>query len=117
MARKQVLIAGASGLVGYAAMRYFGADPNCDVIALSRRAPDLTHGARFLPLDLTDASACEQLAASLPGVTHLVYAALYERPGLIAGWREREQIERTPSLFRNLLDPLERHAKNLRHVM
>jgi hypothetical protein len=25
---------------------------------------------------------------SLPGVTHLVYAALYERPGLIAGWRE-----------------------------
>ena len=40
---------------------------------------------RFLPLDLTDAAACEQLATSLPGVTHLVYAALYERPGLVAG--------------------------------
>ncbi|HKH02497.1 MAG TPA: SDR family oxidoreductase [Bradyrhizobium sp.] len=116
MARKQVLIAGASGLVGYAAMRYFGDDPNCDVIALSRRAPDVTHGARFLPLDLTDANACEQLAASLPGVTHLVYAALYERPGLVAGWREREQIETNERMFRNLLDPLERHAKNLRHV-
>ncbi|MEY2458129.1 MAG: hypothetical protein QOK06_3304, partial [Acidimicrobiaceae bacterium] len=75
MPRKQVLIAGASGLVGYAAMRHFGADPDCDVIALSRRAPDDTHGARFLPLDLTDATACEQLATSLPGVTHLVYAA------------------------------------------
>jgi NAD(P)-dependent dehydrogenase (short-subunit alcohol dehydrogenase family) len=45
MPRKQVLIAGASGLVGYAAMRHFGADPDCDVIALSRRAPDDTHGA------------------------------------------------------------------------
>src|SRR3954452_15459513 len=116
MSRKQVLIAGASGLVGYAAMRYFGANPDCDVIALSRRAPDDAHGARFLPLDLTDAAACEQLAASLPGVTHLVYAALYERPGLIAGWREREQIEINELMFRNLLDPLERHAKNLRHV-
>jgi nucleoside-diphosphate-sugar epimerase len=117
MPRKQVLIAGASGLVGYAAMRHFGSNTDCDVIALSRRAPDDAHGARFVPLDLTDADACEQLAASQPGITHLVYAALYERPGLIAGWREREQIETNERIFRNLLDPLERHAKNLRHVM
>jgi len=116
MARKQVLIAGGSGLVGYAAIRSFGADPDCDVIALSRRPPDVTHGARFRPLDLTDAAASEQLAASLPDVTHLVYAALHERPGLVAGWREREQIETNERMFRNLLDPLERHAKNLRHV-
>src|SRR5580693_608680 len=116
MPRKQILIVGASGLVGYAAIRHFGADPDCDVIALSRRAPDNTHGARFLPLDLTDAAACEQLAADLPGVTHLVYAALYERPGLVAGWREREQIETNDKMLRNLLDPLERRAKNLRHV-
>ena len=112
MPRKQVLIAGASGLVGYAAMRHFGADPDCDVIAVSRRAPDNTHGVRFLPLDLTDAVACEQLAASLPGVTHLVYAALYERPGLVAGWQEREQIETNDRMLRNLLDPLE-HAIRL----
>ena len=116
MPRKKVLIAGASGLVGYAAMKHFGADPDCDVIALSRRAPDDTHGARFLPLDLTDAAACERLAADLPDVTHLVYAALYERPGLVAGWREREQIETNERMLRNLLDPLERHARNLRHV-
>src|SRR5258708_34618719 len=85
-------------------------------IALSLGAPDDTHGARFLPLDLTDAAACEQLATNLTGVTHLVYAALYERPGLVAGWREREQIETNDRMFRNLLDPLERHAKNLRHM-
>src|SRR3954447_8994213 len=116
MARKQVLIAGGSGLVGYAATRSFGADPDCNVIALSRRAPDDTHGARFVPFDLTDAAAGEQLAMSLPGVTHLVYAALYERPGLVPGWQEREQIETNDRMLRNLLDPLERHAKNLRHV-
>ena len=116
MPRKQVLIAGASGLVGYAVMRHFGADLDCDVIALSRRAPENTHGARFVSLDLTDAAACEQLAAGLPDVTHLVYAALYERPGLVAGWREREQIETNDRMFRNLFDPLQRHAKKLRHV-
>src|SRR3954468_24873155 len=116
MPRKQVLIAGASGLVGYAAMRVFGADPECDVIALSRRAPVVSQGARFLPLDLTDADACERLAASVSGVTHLVYAALYERPGLVAGWQEREQIETNARMFRNLLDHLERHATNLKHV-
>src|SRR6266853_606212 len=116
MPRKQVLIAGASGLVGYAAMRHFGADPDCDVIALSRRAPDDTHGARFLPLDLTDATACEQLATSLPGVTHLVYAALYERPGLVAGWQEREQIRTNEAMLRNLFGPLEKVAPGLSHV-
>ena len=67
-------------------------------------------------MDLTDADACEQLAASVSGVTHLVYAALYERPGLVAGWQEREQIETNARMFRNLLDPLERHATSLKHV-
>jgi nucleoside-diphosphate-sugar epimerase len=116
MPRKNVLIAGASGLVGHAAMRHFATDPDCDVVAVSRRAPDDTHGARFLPLDLTDAVACEQLAQEFADVTHLVYAALYERPGLVAGWREREQIETNDRMFRNVFDPLQRHAKKLRHV-
>ena len=114
--RKKVLIAGASGLVGYAAIRHFGGKPDCDVVALSRRAPDNTHGARFVPLDLTDAAACARFAADQSDVTHLVYAALHEQPGLVAGWREREQIETNDKMLRNLLDPLERQAKNLRHV-
>jgi nucleoside-diphosphate-sugar epimerase len=114
--RKKVLIAGASGLVGYAAIRHFAGTPDCEIVALSRRAPDDTHGARFVPLDLTDAAACERFAADCSDVTHLVYAALHELPGLVAGWREREQIETNDRMLRNLLDPLERHAKNLRHV-
>jgi len=114
--RKKVLIAGASGLVGYAAIRHFGGTPDCEVVALSRRAPDNTHGERFVPLDLTDAKACEEFAAGESDVTHLVYAALHEQPGLVAGWREREQIETNEKMLRNLLDPLERHAKGLRHA-
>ena len=116
MPRKTILIAGASGLVGYAAMKFFSLQPDCDVIAISRRAPDETFGARFLPLDLMDEGACAAAAAEFSGVTHLVYAALYERPGLVAGWREEEQIRVNDRMLRNLLGPLEKAATGLRHV-
>jgi nucleoside-diphosphate-sugar epimerase len=112
---KTVLVAGATGLVGHACMKHFAAQPGCEVIAVSRRKPDDTHGARWHPLDLADAAACAALAPQLAGVTHLVYAALHERPGLVAGWREEEQIRRNEAMLRNLFEPLERSAK-LAHV-
>ena len=116
MPSKKVLIAGATGLVGYAAMKHFATEPGCEVVALSRRRPAETHGARWLPLDLTDEAACAALAPEFAGVTHLVYAALYERPGLVAGWREDEQIRTNDQMLRNLFGPLEQAAPGLRHV-
>jgi nucleoside-diphosphate-sugar epimerase len=118
MPRKTVLVAGASGLVGYAAMKHFADVPECEVIAVSRRKPDETFGARFVAADLADARQCAELVGgpAMAGVTHLVYAALYERPGLVAGWQEQEQIEVNDRMLRNLLGPLELAAKGLRHV-
>jgi nucleoside-diphosphate-sugar epimerase len=113
---KTVLVAGATGLVGYACLKHFVAQPGCEVIALSRRRPDNTFGARWYPLDLADAAACAALAPQLAGVTHLVYAALYERPGLVAGWLEDEQIALNEAMLKNLFEPLERVAAGLRHV-
>lgn len=111
---KKVVIAGATGLVGYAAMKHFGAQADCDVVALSRRRPDDTFGARWLPLDLTDAAACSALVPQFAGTTHLVYAALYERPGLVAGWREQQQIETNAAMLTNLFAAIEQPS--LRHV-
>ena len=116
MPSRKVLIAGATGLVGYAAMKHFASAPGCEVIAVSRRCPDETFGARWLPLDLTDAQACARLAPEFAGVTHLVYAALYERPGLVAGWQEDEQIRTNEAMLRNLFGPLEKVAPGLSHV-
>jgi nucleoside-diphosphate-sugar epimerase len=116
MTQKKVLIAGATGLVGYAAMKHFASEPDCEVIAVSRRRPDETFGARWLPLDLTDAAACAKLAPECAGVTHLVYAALHERPELVAGWQEDEQIRTNEAMLQNLFDPLESVAPGLRHV-
>ena len=115
MPSKRVLIAGATGLVGYAALKHFGSQKDCEVIAVSRRQPDATFGARWHPLDLTDTAACGRLASEVGGVSHLVYAALYERPGLVAGWQEEEQIRTNDLMLRNLLGPLDR-SPSLRHV-
>jgi nucleoside-diphosphate-sugar epimerase len=115
MAPKKVLVAGATGLVGYAAMKHLASE-KCEVVALSRRKPDATFGARWHPLDLTDAAACAALAPAFEGTTHLVYAALHEQPGLVAGWREEEQIRTNDEMLRNLFEPVERAAPGLRHV-
>ncbi len=116
MPNKTVLVAGATGLVGYAALKHFGAQPDVSVIALSRRQPHDLHGARFIPLDLTDAAATAEAMGAMTNVTHLVYAALFELPGLVEGWRNDEQIVTNDRMLRNLLEPLAAAAPNLRHV-
>ena len=115
MPPKKVLVAGATGLVGYAAMKHFAGE-GCETIAVSRRRPDETYGARWLALDLADPAACAAAAPEFAGVTHMVYAALYERPGLVAGWREDEQIRTNEAMLKNLFGPLEKAAPGLQHV-
>jgi nucleoside-diphosphate-sugar epimerase len=115
MTLKTVLVAGATGLVGYAALKHFSAVPDTQVVALSRRPPPGFVG-RHLALDLTDVIACQKAAKTLRDVTHVVYAALFELPGLVEGWRDDRQIETNDRMLRNLLGPLLRAAPGLLHV-
>lgn len=61
-------------------------------MALSRRAP-VAVGVPHVALDLTDAAACMRTSSALREVTHVFYAALYEKPDLVAGWRDHEQMD------------------------
>lgn len=112
-----VLVAGATGVIGEAALAHFAARPAWRVIALSRRTPEpvARNAFRHLPLDLTDAAECRKVCADLEDVTHVVYAALSETPGLVAGWRDAKQMESNLSMLTNLMEPLSEAAK-LRHV-
>ena len=98
----KVLIAGASGVVGAAAVDAFLAD-GWEVVALSRRRPELVHERPYthLSVDLRDAAASRAALGALTGVTHVVYAALFEKPGLIAGWSERDQMETNLAMLQN----------------
>ncbi len=117
MPKKQVLFAGASGLVGRGVIRAFAQDPDCEVIAVSRRAPEGVGPVRHLAVDLFDARACEAAFAPLTGVTHLVFTALYEKEnGLLASWLDPQQIEGNAAMLRNLFEPLSRAARGLQHV-
>ncbi|WP_245332171.1 hypothetical protein [Bradyrhizobium sp. NAS80.1] len=58
MASKKVVVAGATGLVGNAALRHFGTSAACEVVALSRRKPRDLYGARHVAIDLTSEADC-----------------------------------------------------------
>jgi nucleoside-diphosphate-sugar epimerase len=116
MANKKVVVAGATGLVGNAALRHFGKLERCEVVALSRRKPRELYGARHVAIDLTNATQCSRAATDLGGTTHLIYAALHEEPNLVDGWRDDRQIKTNDLMLRNLMAALEPAAPSLRHV-
>lgn len=110
----KVGVIGASGVVGRALLERL-ADAGIPAIGCSRRAPDLPR-AKHIPLDLLDAGHCAELASGALGeVTHLVYTALFEQPGLIAGWLDEDQMQTNLRMLQNVLAPLAA-SKNLRHV-
>ncbi|MGE0621872.1 MAG: NAD-dependent epimerase/dehydratase family protein [Pseudomonadales bacterium] len=113
---RTVLVVGASGLVGTAAAKAFAA-AGWSVIAVSRRRPELLADlpVRHLPLDLQDAAACQAAAATLTDVTHVVYTAVYELPGLMPGWSDPRQIETNGRMLENLMVPLA-EAAEIEHV-
>ncbi|MEZ5411310.1 MAG: hypothetical protein R2761_24990 [Acidimicrobiales bacterium] len=121
--RGRVLVAGVSGVVGFAAAHRFAADGggfpsgSWDVVGLSRRRPDrLPPAVEHVGVDLADPASVAAAAPRLAGVTHLVYAALYEKPGLFAGWRERDQMERNLAMLAHLLDRGLGGGAGLRHI-
>lgn len=111
-----VLVVGASGLVGTAVADAF-LDAGWDVVSTSRRPPEVFSDRPFthLPLDLKDPDACQERLCARPDITHVVYAAVSEMPGLVAGWKDRQQMQANLSMLRNVLEPAVRGG-DLRHV-
>ena len=100
MSPRRILIAGASGLVGFAAAKHFATRPGWRVPGVSRRLPAGLPGVELISIDLTDQVRCAEVFGAMRDVTHVVYAALYEKPGLIRGWRERDQMETNERMLR-----------------
>ena len=114
---RKVLSAGASGNVGSVAVDAFLRD-GWEVVALSRRRPEVADPRDFqhVQVDLLDAEASRQALGGLTGVTHVVFAALSEKPGLIDGWNDPAQMDINMAMLRNCLEPLTSGAGELEHV-
>ena len=112
----KLIVAGASGLVGTACVDRF-LDDGWDVVAVSRRRPEVFTSRPFqhLTVDLRDEAATRTAVSGLTGITHVVYAAVFEKPGLIAGWTEQDQMDTNLAMLRNVVQPLV-EAGSLQHV-
>ncbi len=116
--KNKVLVAGASGLIGVAAIESF-LDVGWNVIGVSRRKPELPSGRdfEFVSLDLRDENAARKALSALAEVTHVAYAAIYENPhDLVGGWSNADQIEINNAMLRNVIEPLASRKSVVRHV-
>ncbi|WP_201840087.1 SDR family oxidoreductase [Microvirga zambiensis] len=111
----KIVVAGATGIAGTAAIRHFRSLPDWDVIALSRRRP-ADPAVYHMPVDLLDAEESRRSLQSLEGVTHLAYMALFEQDDLLAGWREQSQMEANLAMLQNVVDGLEQSSSALQHI-
>jgi nucleoside-diphosphate-sugar epimerase len=112
----KLLIAGALGLVGRAMLEHMEGQEGWEIVALARRAPDFPTRAQFLSVDLTSRAECAGRLGALRGVTHILYAALFEKPELGKGWLEADQIATNHAMLANLLDAVEPVNPGLRHI-
>lgn len=101
---------GATGVVGRALLAELVADPGWDVVAVSRREPDVEGGYRHLPVDLLDAAATRAALADCGHITHVFYAAYSQRP------TRAEEVAPNLTMLRNLVDAVEQVSPNLVHI-
>jgi len=113
----KVLVTGASGLLGVAAIEKF-LSAGWQVVGVSRRKPELPSGRdiEFLSVDLRDKQAARLAFERLTDITHIAYTALHEKPELVAGWSSKEQIETNNAMLHNVVEPIARVATHFRHI-
>jgi nucleoside-diphosphate-sugar epimerase len=86
------------------------------VLGVSRRVPTDLPGVTSRSVDLLDRSPSLATFGAMCEVTHVVYAAVDEAPGLVAGWFDERSIWRNETMLRNVLDGLEVAGAPLEHV-
>lgn len=106
---KTIVVAGAIGIIGRGVLAHYE-DKDVNLVALSRRAPDFPTRAKHLPVDLLDRDSCEEVLSQIPDATHLVFAAYQEKP------TPAELVEVNLLMLQNMVEVIEKHAPNLRHI-
>jgi nucleoside-diphosphate-sugar epimerase len=114
--RGTVLIVGALGVVGRAALDIYAEDPAWRVIGLSRRRPETTAAADWISVDLLDGPETKRAIAEAGSITHVVFAALQEEASLVSGWTSESQIGRNRLMLENLLDALRTAQSGVTHL-
>jgi nucleoside-diphosphate-sugar epimerase len=108
--KKTALVAGATGVVGRNLLRQLVSDPDWDVIAVSRRTPDVEGEYRHIAADLLNPADANARLGELTEVTHIFFSAYIEKPTWAA------MVGPNLALLTNLMDAVEPAAEALQHV-
>jgi nucleoside-diphosphate-sugar epimerase len=110
MAKRKALIAGATGVVGRNLLRHLLRTGEWEIVALSRRTPDIEGAYAHIGVDLMNAAECKAKLGHLNDVTHIFFAAL-------AANRELAQAAiDNLALLRNVVEAVEPVARGLEHI-
>jgi nucleoside-diphosphate-sugar epimerase len=110
MAGYKALVAGATGVVGRYLLMLLMERSGWEVVAVSRRKPDVAGDYLHLAADLTDAQECRGKLSALRDVTHVFYAAYLDRPDV------HELVAVNTGMLVNLVEAIEGASPALRHV-
>src|SRR5436190_23920840 len=76
MTKRKALIAGATGVVGRNLLRHLLRTGEWEIVALSRRTPDIKGAYTHIGVDLMNAAECKAKLGHLSDITHILFAAL-----------------------------------------
>ncbi|MBX9840785.1 MAG: SDR family oxidoreductase [Xanthobacteraceae bacterium] len=110
MDRKVALVVGATGVVGRNMLRHLIGLADWDVIAVSRRKPDVPGSYRHRSVDLMDAGQAKAQLGQPLGITHIFYSAYVERP------TPAEMVAPNITMLANLMNAVEPVSPRLQHV-
>ncbi|RPI44111.1 MAG: SDR family oxidoreductase [Betaproteobacteria bacterium] len=108
--RRKALIAGATGVVGRNLLRHLLEIGGWEIVALSRRTPDIQGQYEHIGVDLMNPAECQAKLGHLRDVTHIFFAALAANRDL---WGA---VTDNLALLRNLVETVEPVAERLEHI-
>ncbi|WP_342643885.1 SDR family oxidoreductase [Rhodoligotrophos ferricapiens] len=112
----KMLIVGALGTVGRAALEHFEQLSGWEVIGLSRRAPDFETRASWVSADLRNAEEVQSRLGEVRDITHIAYAAVYEKPDVTKGWAEQDHAQTNLAMLQNVVRTVQARSPKLRHI-
>ncbi len=110
MKRRTALVAGATGLVGGYLLAHLLEQGDWDIVAVSRRKPDVPGNYRHISVDLLDRADCRSKLASLTDISHIFFVAYIEHAD------PQELVKANTAMLVNLVDVIETASPALEHV-
>ncbi len=107
---RKAIVTGATGVVGRYLLQHLAERGDWDIVALSRRRPDIEGRYEHIAVDLLDPADCRAKLGDLIGATHVFYSAFQQDPD------PARHVARNTTMLVNLVETLEAVAANLAHV-